>query len=126
MSYAKDKGRRAEHAIVKLHTDIGVEAERMPLSGSLGGKYSDDVLIAGRVRAEVKARKSGTGFKTLETWMKDCPIMFLKRDRVAPLVVMTAAMYQELALAHWGTGAQIGAHAETQCDTPATEGGTNG
>jgi Holliday junction resolvase len=122
VSRAKDKGRRAEHAIVKLHTDLGIEAERMPLSGSLGGKYKDDVLIANTVRAEVKSRKSGEGFKTLETWMKDCPIMFLKRDRVAPLVVMTAAMYAELALARWGIRSQIGSRTETQCDTPDTEG----
>lgn len=102
MSKAKAKGRRAEHAIVKLHTDIGIEAERMPLSGSLGGKYADDVLIAGTVRAEVKARANGAGFLTLEKWMKNCPIMFLKRDRAEPLVVMTAAQYRELALALWG------------------------
>lgn len=102
MSRSKDKGRRAEHAIVALHTAIGVEAERMPLSGSLGGKYRDDVLIAGTVRAEVKSRKNGEGFKTLEAWMKDCPLLFLKRDRVAPMVVMTAALYQQLAQAAWG------------------------
>ena len=101
MSKARAKGRRAEHAIVALHTEVGVEAERMPLSGSLGGKYRDDVLIAGTVRAEVKARKNGEGFKTLEGWMKDCPLLFLKRDRVAPLVVMTAQLYQELAAARW-------------------------
>lgn len=101
MSKSRDKGRRAENAIVQLHTDIGVAAERMPLSGSLGGKYSDDVLIAGTVRAEVKARKNGEGFKTLETWMKNCPIMFLKRDRVEPLVVMTAAQYRLMAAALW-------------------------
>ncbi|MCA2991181.1 hypothetical protein [Gemmatimonas sp.] len=102
MSRSKDKGRRAEHAIVKLHTDLGVAAERMPLSGSLGGKYRDDVLIAGVVRAEVKARKNGEGFKTLEGWMKNCPLLFLKRDRVDPLVVMTAAQYRIMAAATWG------------------------
>jgi len=102
MSKARAKGRRVEHLVVALHTDIGVEAERMPLSGSLGGKYRDDVLIAGTVRAEVKARKNGEGFKVLETWMKDCPLLFLKRDRVAPMVVMTAELYQELAKARWG------------------------
>lgn len=104
MNKPKDKGRRAEHFIVKLHTDIGVHAERMPLSGSLGGQWSDDVLIDGSVRAEVKARKNGEGFKTLETWMKNCPIMFLKRDRAEPLVVMTAAQYRTLARALWAPG----------------------
>ena len=101
MSKSKAKGTRTENVIVKLHTDLGIEAERMPLSGSLGGKYSDDVLIAGTVRAEVKARKNGEGFKTLETWMKNCPIMFLKRDRVEPLIVMTAAQYRLMAAATW-------------------------
>lgn len=101
MSKSKAKGTRVENLIVKLHTDIGVEAERMPLSGSLGGKYSDDVLIAGTVRAEVKARKDGAGFKVLETWMKGCPLMFLKRDRQEPMIVMTASLYKELAACRW-------------------------
>jgi Holliday junction resolvase len=102
MSKSKAKGTRVENLIVKLHTDLGIEAERMPLSGSLGGKYSDDVLIAGDCRAEVKARKNGEGFKTLEGWMKDCKLMFLKRDRQPPLVVMTAEQYKLMAQKMWG------------------------
>lgn len=104
MSKSKAKGTRVENLIVKLHTDLGIEAERMPLSGSLGGKYRDDVLIGGPegVRAEVKARKHGEGFKTLEGWMKDCTLMFLKRDRQPPLVVMDVALYRELAQLRWG------------------------
>lgn len=95
MSKSKDKGRRAEHFVVALHTNVGVEAERVPLSGSLGGKYSDDVVLPFG-RGEVKARKNGEGFKTLEGWMKDCAALFLKRDRQPCLVVLTQEAYVDL------------------------------
>lgn len=101
MSKSKDKGRRAEHAVVALHTAVGVEAERVPLSGSLGGKYSDDVDLP-YGKAEVKARKTGSGFKTLEGWMKTCAALFLKRDRAPFLVVLTQDAYVDLVKRAYG------------------------
>ena len=99
MSKQKAKGRRAEHRIVKLHADVGVAATRVPLSGVLGGAFSDDVdLPFGK--GEVKARKAAAGWRTLKAWMKDCDALFLCEDRTLPLVVLPwrqyAAMVQRL------------------------------
>jgi len=38
--------------------------------------------------AEVKARKNGNGFTTLETWLADRDCLFLKRNNAEPLVVL--------------------------------------
>lgn len=59
MSKSKDKGRYGEHkTVAALQPEVA--AERVPLSGSLGGKYSGDVVTTdGRnFRFEVKNRKT--------------------------------------------------------------------
>jgi hypothetical protein len=38
--------------------------------------------------AEVKARKNGSGFTQLEKWLGDYQVLFLRRDRADPLVVL--------------------------------------
>ena len=62
------KGGRVEREIVQLHKDIGVHAEKYPLSGASHFRGSDhdvDVYARGREEApfvvEVKARKNGAG-----------------------------------------------------------------
>ena len=91
---SRDKGGRVEREIVTRHKAIGIHAERVPLSGAAGGrfKYDVDVYAFGRDEAplvsEVKARKHGAGFATLERWMGDADILFLRRDRQEPMVVV--------------------------------------
>ena len=68
----------------------------MPLSGALGGDLSGDLHIEKTFKAEVKARKEGAGFKTLENWMGDHDMLFLKRNNKKPMVAMTWDSYVEL------------------------------
>jgi Holliday junction resolvase len=90
------KGSRIEREIVQKHKDIGIFAERVPLSGAAGGSYSGDVVIDRDLRAEVKARSGGAGFQTLERWMGDNDLLFLRRDRAEPMVAMPWATYEKL------------------------------
>ena len=89
---SRDKGARREREIVELLNAInGVHAERVPLSGAAGGSYAGDIQIitAGeQLIAEVKARKNGQGFVTLEKWLGDNDMLILKRDRQKPMVVL--------------------------------------
>lgn len=85
-----------EREIVHLHRDAGLPAERVPLSGAAGGGFSGDVIIDGDLRAEVKARAHGEGFKTLERWLGDNHFLFLRRDRSTPIVVMPWDVYLKL------------------------------
>jgi Holliday junction resolvase len=100
---SREKGLRAEREIVARHHDLGVMAERVPLSGatSYQGNSSDlDVYAFGPeaapLVAEVKARASGEGFAMLERWLSDADILFLRRDRQAPLVVLPWATWVRL------------------------------
>lgn len=94
----RDKGARVEREIVNMHREAGISAERVPLSGAAGGSFTGDIVIGGNLRAEVKARKDGAGFVTLEGWLGDNDILFLKRNRRDPMVVMDWQTYVSLML----------------------------
>jgi len=89
------KGDRVEREIVALHHALGVYAERVPLSGAAhyqGNGADVDVYPFGTDSApwvcEVKARANGEGFATLERWLADADVLFLRRDRAEPLVLL--------------------------------------
>jgi Holliday junction resolvase len=100
---SRQKGDRREREIVALHIDAGIHSERVPLSGASryqGNGADIDVYAFGKHAAplvcEVKARASGEGFTTLERWLSDNDILFLKRDRADPLVVLPWRTYERL------------------------------
>jgi len=89
------KGSRIEREIVDRHRELGVQAERYPLSGSsrFRGKGHDvDLYIFGKdaapAVAEVKGRKNGAGFNTLERWLDDYDALFLRRNNTDPMVLL--------------------------------------
>jgi hypothetical protein len=97
------KGNRVECEIVNAHKDIGVHAERYPLSGAShfrGQGHDLDIYAFGREEApavaEVKARKEGSGFALLERWLGEYDLLFLKRDRQETLVVLPWRTYERL------------------------------
>jgi hypothetical protein len=66
------KGDRIERELIALHRELGVHAERYPLSGASrfrGSSHDVDIYVFGEdeapLVAEVKSRKEGAGFKTL-------------------------------------------------------------
>lgn len=100
---AKRKGDRIEREIVYKHRDLGFECQRIPLSGAAshaGEEFSGDIKLdlpeVGTLRAEVKARKNGEGFKTLEAWLGSNDILFLRRDHAEPFIVLPWATYAKL------------------------------
>lgn len=103
-SKAKIKGTRVENYIRDLHLAAGVPIERVPGSGMFGSsmdkKYTGDLRIPSventEFICEVKARKNGAGFTTLENWMNENHIMFLKRNHAPPMVVLTWDVYIRL------------------------------
>ena len=89
------KGAVRERQIVNKLRAIGCYAERVPLSGAAryqGGNHDVDVYPFGRdagaLVAEVKSRKDGAGFKTLESWLNENDLLVLWRDRADPMVCM--------------------------------------
>ena len=94
---SRNKGSRVEREMVHLHLDAGVPCERVPLSGAVGGSWSGDLkILGGQLRAEVKARRGGSGFSTMEGWLKGNDLLILKRDRSEPFVAMNWDTYIQL------------------------------
>jgi len=98
-----DKGARIEREIVNAHQKMGVRAERYPLSGSTrfrGSGHDVDIYAFGRDEApavaEVKGRANGKGFTMLERWLGEYDVLFLRRDRADPLVVLPFRVWQRL------------------------------
>jgi Holliday junction resolvase hjc len=95
---SREKGNRAERAIVRYLLEHGFAAERVPLSGSAGGSYVGDltVPILGTSRTvEVKARAKG--FRQLYDWLIDRDILIVRADRSEPLVVLPLKLAAEIA-----------------------------
>jgi Holliday junction resolvase len=89
------KSDRIEREIVDRHRELGVHAERYPLSGASrfrGSGHDVDLYLFGQDEApivvEVKGRKNGAGFTTLEKWLGEFDVLFLRRNNADPLVVL--------------------------------------
>jgi hypothetical protein len=115
---SRDKGLRRERAIVDIHMKCGLRAERVPLSGAVryrGNGADVDLYVRGAepVKAEVKARGEGDGFKTLERWLGGNDALFLWRDRATPMVVLPLHVWIEIA--------RRSVRADADCDAERTE-----
>jgi Holliday junction resolvase len=86
---SRDKGARAERALVRFLQERGFAAQRVPLSGSAGGRFAGDITIplfgVDRI-AEVKVR--GSGFRQLYEWLEGRDLLIVRADRRRPLVVL--------------------------------------
>ena len=122
--FSRDKGLRRERAIVDIHTKCGIQAERVPLSGAVryrGNGADVDLYVRGErpVKAEVKARGAGDGFRTLERWLGGNDALFLWRDRAAPFVVLPLHVWLEVAGRSAGPAANANANADADADRRA-------
>lgn len=96
----KQKGDRFEREIVNTLQEWGIGAERIPLSGAVGGSFAKDItvpVISEDWKGEAKCRKDG--FAQLYRWIVGGRLLFLKRDRDTTLVVMRLDDFAKLALA---------------------------
>jgi hypothetical protein len=84
-AHHRRKGDRVERELVDRHCALGVHTERYPLSGASrfrGSGHDIDVYLFGQEEAplvaEVKARKDGGGFATLERSLGEYDLLFLR------------------------------------------------
>ena len=105
MSKAKDKGRRLENIVVKTLNDNDIPAKRVPLSGSLRGEYSDDIVI-GTIEqpiARIECKNREQISKNLWEWLDNVDYLIVKKNQYKPLVIMDMDKFIEL----WNKGEQI-------------------
>src|SRR2546429_9249277 len=95
---SRDKGNRAERAIVKFLQDKGFAAERVPLSGSAGGSYLGDLTVPVlNIDRVVEVKHRADGFRELYKWLVDRDILIVRADRSEPLVVLPLKLAAEIA-----------------------------
>ena len=89
---SKRKGYNGERELVSLIPG----AKRVPLSGSIGGEHSNDVILPNGWRVEVKRRKSG--MKQLYDWLEQSnpDMVAFRADRKKWIVAMELEKYLEL------------------------------
>ncbi len=100
---ARRKGNRVEREVLALMREAGLEARKVPLSGS-APDYPGDLEVVvpglGRVLVEVKARKR----VGLEAWLEGRGLLVLKPDRRQPLAVLPLQALLALIKAAKGEG----------------------
>ena len=87
----KRKGSRVEREIVKLLEGAQLRARRQPLSGALQD-FPHDVSADTRLGTlifEVKARREGSGFQTLDRWKGKADVLVLKRNNAEPMAYLS-------------------------------------
>jgi hypothetical protein len=94
---SKNKGMKFERALVAAFQEAGFGAEKTPLSGSLGGKYTGDlsVPLLGRDlcgEAKIRAR----GFRELYRWLAARDFLIVRADRSPPLVIISLKLAVEV------------------------------
>lgn len=98
MSFAKSKGYRFEKEVADTLTNSGIDAERVPLSGSFGGKYDCDVVIGTpeQPKAKIEAKYRENINKDIWVWLKGNDFLALRRNKHKALIVMDIDKFIEL------------------------------
>ena len=98
--FSRDKGAREERSIVNAWQAIGYAAERVPLSGAAGGRFSGDVDIPIlNVNRKFEAKLRADGFKQIYSWLGEHFGLFLRADNKPRLVVLRELDFQALCMA---------------------------
>jgi hypothetical protein len=92
----RDKGARAERAMVRLLQGQGVPAKKISRVWCVGADLYVPILGVDR-GVEVKCRAAG--FSRLYDWLKQRDALIVKADRQEPLVVLRMSLAAEIAKA---------------------------
>ena len=91
---SRDKGARAERAIVRLLQRQGIVAEKISGMYKPGADLCVPLLAVDRA-VEVKCR--ATGFRQLYDWLNGRDLLIVKADRREPLVIVRLSLAAEIA-----------------------------
>lgn len=86
---SKQKGDRAERAVVEFLRSYGFEAYRVPLSGSANGFKSDIELRLANQVLKLESKVQSTGFSRIYKWLEKSDLAILKADRKPALAVIS-------------------------------------
>ena len=104
-SSSKRKGTKYENEIVKEHKKLGVEAQRVPLSGAMEGWKGDVRVYLDQTRFNSECKIRSRGFEQLYNWLADNDLLFCRKapqtgmnihNKHPTIVTMTWEMYAYL------------------------------
>jgi len=96
---AKRKGSCFEREVVKLLQELGLAAERVPLSGAVKtSRFDHDICVP--VRGEdvrIEAKRRARAFGTIDSMLGGNFAVVFRDDRSRVMVAMTLASFAKLA-----------------------------
>lgn len=103
----REKGNRLERLAADIMRSYGLEAKRIPLSGSMDGFKGDLELtiLATILIGEAKSRAND--FSKLYQWLLRNDFLVLKKDREEPLIVMDLRRFSRLLMELGGAGDKV-------------------
>jgi Holliday junction resolvase len=95
----KRKGDAFEREVVALLQEVGLAAERVPLSGAVKtSRFDHDVSVPVRgIDRRIECKRRARAFATVDNMLAGNFALVVRDDRSRPLVVMTLATFAELA-----------------------------
>src|SRR5262249_58860309 len=101
------KGNGFERGVVALLQERGLNAVRVPCSGSVktSNKFDHDVSVTIHgVDRRIECKRRARSFATIDGMLADNYALVCRDDRSRPLVVMTTDTFTELAKLQQGIG----------------------
>ena len=86
---SRDKGSRTERAVVGLFRAAGLEAYRVPLSGSTLGFKSDVEVRLGHQTVRLESKVRSRGFRNIYRWLAGNDGLVIKADHEQALLVIS-------------------------------------
>lgn len=97
---SKRKGSGFELEMVKRLQELGLAAEKVPLSGAVKGSFDRDLNVSVPVQGQdwtAECKRRARQFKTIDAMLGANKVLFCRDDRSRPLVVMTVEAFATLA-----------------------------
>jgi hypothetical protein len=91
---SRDKGARAERAIVRLLQEQGIRARKV---SAMYKRCEDLRVIVGDVDRSVEVKCRAVGFRQFYDWLKQRDVLIVKADRQEPLVILRMSLAAEIA-----------------------------
>lgn len=92
------KGGRFELEAVNVLQEAGFAAEKVPLSGAVGGRWGGDISVPiGGVDRTIEAKVRRGGFKQIYAWLSGRFAVIAKGDRQPALITLRLADFAEIA-----------------------------
>ena len=85
---SRQKGDRAERQIVEMFRAVGLEAYRIPLSGSVAGFKSDVEVRIGARKLRLESKVKAKRFSMIYRWLIGNDGVVVKQDRNRPLIII--------------------------------------